>query len=500
MNKLMALMMGALLAATPALAQDVGEPLPLSLEEAIGMARENNPTYRSQLNDAAVADWGVRSAYANFLPTASVNGGVMFQEGGQIRIGSFTAGDIGLSSTPDYYYSSYGVNVSLGLSGADYFEVGRQKAQRRSVLAQLDEAAQTLEANVTRQYLSVLLARDAVDLAEAELERAEANLALAEARYEAEAVTVIEVKQAQVERGRAEVGLIRTRSDLSNQKVRLLELVGTEVDRPVTLTTEVTVFEPQWSLPSLLEAAVATQPSLKAARASTESAKAGVGVARSSFWPTLSFSTGLSGFTRRAGSDDFLIRQAQQQVDQARESCEATNELLSRLSPPLPPQDCSDIIFTEADRAAIVEQNNQFPFDFTTEPVSMSFGVSLPIFQGLNRKRQLETAVAQAEDAEWQLRARELKLRADVETAYRELRTAYEAARLEERNLELARDQLRLARERYRVGSAAFIELMEAEALMARADREYLSAVYTFQQSLTALEEAVGQKLATPES
>ena len=47
---------------------------------------------------------------------------------------------------------------------------------------------------------------------------------------------------------------------------------------------------------------------------------------------------------------------------------------------------------------------------------------------------------------------------------------------------------------------AAFIELMEAEALMARADREYLSAVYTFQESLTALEQAVGQKLAIPES
>jgi outer membrane protein TolC len=71
---------------------------------------------------------------------------------------------------------------------------------------------------------------------------------------------------------------------------------------------------------------------------------------------------------------------------------------------------------------------------------------------------------------------------------------------LEESNLELARDQLRLAQERYRVGSAAFIELREAEAVMARADREYLSAVYTFQESLTALEEAVGQKLAIPES
>jgi outer membrane protein len=497
MKTLMALVIGLAMIAGPVWAQ---EPMTLSLEEAVSMALENNPSYRSQLNDEGVADWGVRSAYANFLPSVSASGGVSFQQGGQIRIGSFTAGDIGLSETPDYYYSSYGVNVGLGLSGADFYEIGRQKAQRRSVRAELESASQTLEANVTRQYLAVLLAQEGVALAETELERAEANQSLAEARYDVEAATVIEVKQAQVERGRAQVGLIRSRAQLSNQKVRLLELIGADIGGDLELTTEVTVFEPTWSLPSLLEAAVNTQPMLAAARAGRETAEAGVGVAKSSFWPTLSLSTGLSGFTRRAGSDDYLIRQAQGQIDQARANCEYTNELLGRLSPPLPPQDCSGIAFTDADRQSIIDQNSQFPFDFTNEPLSFSVGVSLPIFQGLSRKQQLEAAVAQREDAEWRLRAQELALRADVETAYRNLRTAYDAAMLEEQNLELARDQLRLARERYRVGSAAFIELMEAEALMARADREYLSAVYTFQESLTALEQAVGQKLAIPES
>jgi outer membrane protein TolC len=187
-------------------------------------------------------------------------------------------------------------------------------------------------------------------------------------------------------------------------------------------------------------------------------------------------------------------------VATSRQQCEDINKIFRRLSPPVPTQDCTAITFTDAMRQDIVDRNSQFPFDFSREPMSVSLGVSVPVFQGFSRQYQLETARAQAADARWQMKSRELATRADVETTYRDLRTAYQSVQLEGRNRELARDQLRLARERYRVGAAAFIELMEAEALMARADREYLLSVYTFQESLTALEQAVGQQLAIPEN
>ncbi len=496
MHKSISLTIALLLLAMPASGQE--PPMPLSLDEAVALALENSPDYRARLNDESVADWGVRSAYGGFLPTATVSGGLSYQEGGQARIGGFTAGDIGLTKTPDYYYSSYDMRIGLGLSGADFYQVGREKASRRSLLASLTAAGQTLQANVTRQYMAALRAKDAVALAEAELERAEANLSLAEARYQVEAGTAIEAKQAGVERGRAEVGVLRSKAQLHNQKIRLLQLVGTGLDREIELTSEVPVFEPRWSLASLVDAAMTSQPELEAARASTEAADAGVGMARSAFWPSLSLSTGMSGYTRRVGSDEYLIRQGQESAANARDQCVQTNQILARLSPPMQAQDCSAFEFTDERRDELLSQNDQFPFSFVEEPLSVSLGISVPVFQGLSRKHQLETARAQADDARWQLRSRELATRADVETAYRDLRTAYEAVRLEERNLELARDQLHLARERYRVGVAAFLELMEAETLMARADREYLLGVYTFQEALTALEQATGQKLSIP--
>ncbi|HUG41381.1 MAG TPA: TolC family protein [Longimicrobiales bacterium] len=484
----------------PTLAAGQGAPAALSLSEAVDLARANNPDYLSRLNDEVVANWGVRSAYGSFLPGASVSGGLSYQGGGEALIGGFTGGDLGLSRTPSYYYSSFSAGVSLGLSGADLYRVGREKAGRQAVVAEIAAAERTLEALVTRQYLAALRGRDAVALTEKELERAEANLALAEARYAVQSATAIETKQAEVERGRAQVELVRARAGYATEKLRLLQQIGVNPGHDIELTTSVEVFEPSWRLESLLAIALGSHPQLAATRAGVTSAEAGVGMARSAYYPSLSLSAGLSGYTRRAGSDQYLIERAEDGLNSARMQCLQQNELLSRLNPPMPPQPCAELVLTDADRADIIAQNRQFPFDFETQPFSMSLGISVPVFQGLSRQHQVEAAAAQADDARLLLRGEELRIRTDVEAAYLSLQAAYQAHGLETGNHALAEDQLRLARERYRVGSASFLELMEAETVMARADRAYLLSVYAFQEALTALEAAVGQDLANPQT
>jgi outer membrane protein len=485
---------------SPGIVAAQAPPATLTLDEAIDLARRNNPEFRARLNDEAVAEWGVRTAYATFLPSASVSGGLSYQGGGEALIGGYTGGDLGLGETPAYYYSNFSAGLGLNLSGADLYRVGREKAGRRAVIAEIASAEQLLETAVTRQYLAALRGRDAVDLARKELERASANLALAEARLAVQSATVIETKQAAVERGRAEVELVRAQALYDTEKLRLLQQIGVDLGRELELTTGVEVFEPTWRLESLVATAMGAHPQLAATRAGVESAEAGVSMARSAYFPSLSVSAGLSGYTRRAGSDQFLISQAVQGMEAAQQQCVLQNELLSRLTPPMPPQDCGALVLTEEDRAAIVAQNRQFPFDFETQPLSMSLGISIPIFQGLNRQHQVEAANAQAEDARFLLRGEELRIRAEVEVAYLNLEAAHQAHGLEVRNRDLAEDQLRLARERYRVGSASFLELMEAETVMARADRAYLLSVYAFQEALAALESAVGQDLAIPQN
>jgi outer membrane protein len=151
------------------------------------------------------------------------------------------------------------------------------------------------------------------------------------------------------------------------------------------------------------------------------------------------------------------------------------------------------------DLQRIREGNSLFPFGYQRNPFSASLTVSLPIFDGLSRERQVEQARIARSDAQLQLRSEELRIRTEVATALGTARTGARSAELEARNAELAEEQLRLARERYRVGAASYVELQEAETLKARADRAYLSALYQFHESLAALEAAVGRPLTDAE-
>jgi outer membrane protein len=118
--------------------------------------------------------------------------------------------------------------------------------------------------------------------------------------------------------------------------------------------------------------------------------------------------------------------------------------------------------------------------------------VSLPIIDGFTRERNVHQARVQAEDAEHRRRAQELNQRAEVTTNMLALETAWRRVTLEERNSVTATEQLQLAQERYRLGAGSILELTQAQETKIRADFAQLDAVYSFHETLAALEAAVG--------
>src|SRR5690606_34925178 len=220
-----------------------------------------------------------------------------------------------------------------------------------------------------------------------------------------------------------------------------------------------------------------------------------VRMARSQYLPAVDLSMNWRGYAREVADDQYLIDQYRRSIDEQRKQCEFTNDLVTRLNPPLPTEDCSILTPDPAREAEIVRDNNVFPFRFSRQPFSATLMVSLPLFNGFARERRVEAARVAADDARLRLRAEELRLKTEVAAAHATLLAAHRAVTLEERNRELAAEQLELARERYRVGAITFVDLTDAETRKSRADREYLSAVYAFHEALAALETAVGQDL-----
>jgi outer membrane protein len=487
------LLTALLLLAEPAAAQQ--PPATLSMEEAVQLARRYNPSFRMQANDEAVADWQVRAAYGSLLPSLTSSLGVDWQAGGIPNIGLLSGEDFGLVRSPDYFFSRYGLGVNLNVSGGTFFRIAQERAAREATRARIDAAAFTLEADVTRAYLTALRTRDAVQLARQELESAQQALQLAEGRVAAGAGTRLDAAQAEVEAGRAEVALLQAQAAEEMEKLRLLQRLGLDVEHTVELTTELQMFEPHWRLEELTQAALQQHPQLRSARAAESASRAAARSARMSYLPSINFSGGWSGTTRTTRDEGYLLDQAEESALNRIRSCENTNDLYSRLAQPLPPQDCTRFAMTDAMRAQVLAANDVFPFNFTKRPPSFGLSVSMPIFNGFTREAQLQSASAAAEDARYQRRDEELSRRTTVATSYLALQTAYRSVAIEERNVAAAAEHLELARERYRLGAGSILELTQAQATKARADQAHLTAIYSFHENLATLEAAVGQRL-----
>lgn len=483
----------ALLMAGPLAAQEV--PASLSLEDALDIARRNNPTFLQAENDRHQADWDVKQAYGQLLPSASASSSVSWQGAGEQQFGTLTLSDLGFGDLPSYYQSSYRLGLNYFLSYSTLLGPSQAKAQRATTDAVIRISEAALVSQVTTAYLDVLRQIEGVRLTEKQLENSQFNLRLAQGQLEVGQVTPIDVGLAEIGVGRAEVGVLQARNALATAHMRLLQQMGVSVGQEPDLSTTFELTEPSWGMADLHDMAISGNPTLQARTRSRESSTIGVKSARSAYYPTLSLNTGWSGFSREASNTDFQVAQAQAQVAGAVQSCSSANELYRRLADPLPALDCTRFAFTDADRQGIISSNNQFPFSFQKSPPSVGLTISIPIFSGLSRQRNLEAAKLQRDDLDHQVREQEIALEADLAVGLANVRTAYQSALLEERNRDLGERQLELARERYRLGAITFVELVASQTTVALADRDYTGAVFAYHDTVTNLEALIGASL-----
>jgi len=146
-------------------------------------------------------------------------------------------------------------------------------------------------------------------------------------------------------------------------------------------------------------------------------------------------------------------------------------------------------------RRGVRNANPSFPFGFSGQPMQASLSVSLPLFNGWSRERQIEDARVQRDNAELAVRGQELKLRTDLGSALLNLQTAYGVAELQTQVVARATEELRLAQERFRFGVASSVEVTDAQTSLALAEQGRIDAIYNYHKSLAALEALVGRPL-----
>ncbi len=499
-----------LVVALPGLAAGQDAPMAprqLSLADAINLARQNSPAYLQTLNDEDPAAANVRSAYGALLPSISSNGGVQYSRAGRQTIANqiFSQG----SSTIG---SSYSVSASLGISYGKLLAPAQSKALQRVTEENIASAGVNLTFDVTNQYLTVLRSQASVQVAEQQVSRNQDFLAQARARFQVGRGNMVEVRQAEVTKTRADVQLLQARQREAEAKIELLRRMGIPAPEDVgtiVLTEQFALTRPDFDLGTLQRMAHEQNPQLRAADAQVSASSIGVRSAKSDYLPSFSVSTGISGFTQDGTNVNALIQGqitgAQGQVA----NCEFQNGILERLTSPHPAPnggiiaDCNAYAGLDASGTALlpdVEQqirdaNSDFPFGFTRSPWSISFGVSLPIFDGFSRAARVSQARAQEDDARETLRAQRLQIDGQVQVQVLAVRTAYQAAIIADTNRTSASDQLTLANERYRLGSGTALEVADAQNAVTQAEADYVNAVYDYHAAVVGLEATVGRPL-----
>jgi outer membrane protein len=275
------------------------------------------------------------------------------------------------------------------------------------------------------------------------------------------------------------------------EKLRLFQQMGVEQPSDVQLTTRFQVTDPSLSLDALLEQARRGNPTLNALRTREHVADVAVKASKGLYLPSLSLQAGLNGYGNTFTSTNGLVASA---LARKIGNCQSTVEIKQIAGQVADPNACVAMALTPDEAAAARSQNGRL-FNFTKEPYSVTAQLTLPIFNGFQREQQIQTAIAERNDAEYRTRGQELQTRADVTAAYLTLQANRQSVTLQEKNAATAREALDLAQERYRVGANTFIEVSQARDDYAKAQTDYINSIYDYHRSFATLESAVGRPL-----
>ena len=475
----------------------------LSLAQALSEAKTSSPEYRQVLNNEGPAKWALRNAYGQLLPGADLSGGGGYTGTGQANLGQgFT------QQTSAFVQSYWQARLTYQLDGSRLIAPGQQKANLNATNEEINNEEVTLKFNITNQYLIAAASAAQVDVSRQQVGRNQSFLELAQARYKVGQGTLIEVRQAEVQKGTADVQLLRDQQAENEAKLELFRQMGVvppvEVQQ-IALTDSFPVTEPTFVLDDLLKMAEEENPALRSLRYRADAASAGVGIAKSAYFPSLFASAVWGGFTNQQTDEGLLLQQATLGAKGQAQSCIFEDSVRSALSFPgvIGSTGCNQLAGLNSSGTAlsptahdrIVNANATFPFHFIKNPFQLQVGLSLPIFTGFGRSLQYSQARAFEDDADENVRAAALRIRTEVNTRYLALNAAYQAIGVQAQSRDAARDQLRLAQDRYRLGSGSSLEVTDAQNAVQRAEGDYIAATYAYHRAVAILEAAVGRPL-----
>ncbi len=409
---------------------------PIHLADAIRLAQRNAPAAVQARGQMQTSQAGLRSAYAAFIPSLSLNMSSAAHTPAGEPVNNPTTGQL-LSGE---WQLTQGISMGLDLfdGGRRLFNVSAARAQLGA--AQAGELAQYYQIayQVKQQYYAVLAARESQAAAHSQLAQAVEQLRVSVAKVRARTATKSDSLRALIQVGNAQLAMLTANNDLQAANAGLTRLIAAPAT--VTASAEDTVGEGVVDVDSVAIAKLASQgPSVQQAGASLDAARAGAQASRSTYYPSIVVSYGRSRVTP---STAFTLWGAD-----------------------------------------------------GTYSGQLRFSLSYPIFNQWSREQSIVLADVVVHNADAALRDARYAAQQGLVQYLGALHTAQQQVGIQIVSVAAAEEDLRVQQERYQLGVSTILDVLTSQTTLTAARAALIQARFNYRVAKAQLEALVGRDL-----
>jgi outer membrane protein TolC len=246
---------------------------PLTLDEAISLAKETLPFYKASVIRTQSTEALYHASLGPYLPSLDAS---------TVQRRFYTSPD-------EFQTSSYDVTLSYIL-----FDGGNRKASRNIAWLNFDISKEELrttlldlEFNVKSAFYTAIARRDTLEQRNIQLQDAQKDYEVAEGRYKFGVAKLLDVLQASVRLEQARFSLVQAKGDFKKALLELNSLIGKPLDSQYDIEGSIDV---EIKLPERekLSDAVLQRPEIKQAEDSLKIAENNKSLSLSTFFPVIS--------------------------------------------------------------------------------------------------------------------------------------------------------------------------------------------------------------------
>ena len=418
--------------------QTTQNTLTLTLDKALEIALDENPTIKVAAEEIALKKVASKEAWQSLLPEASLNGSLDHTiKAAEMKLNdmSFKIGQDGTNT------ANAGLSINLPLfAPAVYRAMSMTKTDIELAVEKSRASELDLINQVTKAYYQLMLAQDSYEVLQGSYKLAEDNFNVVNAKYQQGAVSEFDKISAEVQMRSIKPNVISAANAVTLAKLQLKVLMGITADVDIKTDDNLTNYESMLFANQLKEEDMSLEnnTTMKQFELNMKLLEKNVKSLKTNFMPTLSMS-----FSYQYQS--------------------------------------------------LYNPNINF-FDYTwSNSSSLMFNLSIPLYRASNFTK-VKSARIQMRQLDWNRIDTERKLNMQVVSYRNNMTASSEQVVSNKENVMQAEKAVQIAGKRYEVGKGTVLELNSSQVSLTQAQLTYNQSIYDYLVAKADLDQVLGKQ------